>query len=147
MAKLDASPRLEMTRVFAAPPERVFRAWVDPKALAEWWGPENFTCTFMEFDARPGGKWRGCMVSPERKEHWVGGVVRVASPPSRLVFTWAWEDNGVPGHETLISIDFVPHSRGTEMRFVHENFATVESRDSHNGGWTSSFRDLEKLFA
>lgn len=130
---------LRMRRTFKAPRERVFRAWTDPEKLARWWGPETRTCPFAELDPRPGGRWRTCMRAEDGAENWVQGVYREVDPPARLVFTWAWEDNGVPGHETLVTIEF--HDRGdeTEMVFTHEGFATEESRDLHDQGWTSSW--------
>lgn len=147
MAILDTAPKLEITRVFNAPPEMVFDAWIDPKALAQWWGPKDFQCTSMTFDARAGGLWRGCMVSPDGKALWVGGVVKQVEPPKLLSFTFIWDANDHPGHETLVTIIFRPHPRGTEMHFLQEGFATVASRDGHNYGWSGAFDDLERMFA
>ena len=57
------------SRVFDAPPERVFRAWTDPNHLAQWWGPKGFTNTFEEFDLRPGGPWRFVMHGPDGTDY------------------------------------------------------------------------------
>jgi uncharacterized protein YndB with AHSA1/START domain len=138
---------LNLRRTFKAPRERVFRAWTDPEKLAKWWGPETRTCPFAELDARPGGRWRTCMRDENGDEAWVQGVYREVEPPARLVFTWAWENDGVPGHETLVTIEF--HDRGdeTEMVFTHEGFETEEGRDLHNQGWTSSLVCLEQCLS
>lgn len=138
MAELAKTISLNLTRRVSAPPDKVFLAFTDPDMLKQWWGPETHSCPVVELDPKPGGKWRTCMLSPEGTEHWVQGEYREVTPPTRLVFTWAWEEDGVPGHETLVTIDFVEADGGTEILFRHEGFETEESRDQHNQGWTSS---------
>lgn len=138
---------LTLARHFRAPRAKVFLAWTDADMMKEWWGPKTHTCPHAETDARPGGKWRACMRSPDGEEFWVQGTYREVDPPNRLVFTWAWVTDGVPGHETLVEIDFVEQDGGTEIRFVHSGFETAESRDAHNEGWTSTFEAMDELFA
>src|SRR6185437_12462888 len=76
-----------ITRICNAPPETVFRAWTDPKQLARWWGPRDFTNPVCEADARPGGAWRIVMRGPEGSEYPCHGVYREVVPPERLVFS------------------------------------------------------------
>ena len=57
------------TRLFAARPEAVFQAFMDPAVLARWWGPAGFTNQFEEFDPRPGGAWRLVMRGPDGTEY------------------------------------------------------------------------------
>ena len=54
-----------ITRAFAAPPERLFETWTDPKRLAQWWGPHNFTTPVCQMDVRPGGAYRLVSDTPE----------------------------------------------------------------------------------
>ncbi|MEN8197020.1 MAG: SRPBCC domain-containing protein [Pseudomonadota bacterium] len=133
---------LHLTRTFDTPRERVFRAWTDPDRLSKWWGPQTHTCPVAELDVRAGGKWRTCMLGEDGTERWVQGVYREVEAPERLVFTLAWETDGIPGDETLVTIEFRERAGGTEMVLTHERFATAESRDLHKMGWTSSFEDL-----
>ncbi len=77
---------LTLTRVFDAPRERVWKAWTDPKLLAQWWGPNGFTSPVCEVDPRPGGKilihMSGFgMLAP------MTGVFKEVVEPERLVFT------------------------------------------------------------
>ena len=146
MAELATPIVLNLSRFISAPPQKVFLAWTDADMLKQWWGPETHSCPFAELDSRPGGKWRTCMRSPEGNDNWVQGEYREVDPPSRLVFTWAWENDGVPGHKTLVTIDFIDKDDGTEIVFRHEGFETEEARDLHNQGWTSSFADLLATF-
>jgi uncharacterized protein YndB with AHSA1/START domain len=134
---------LWITHVFDAPRDLVFKAWTDPVHLARWSGPRGFTASHSTMDIRPGGAFRSCLRSPEGVEHWVRGIYREIVEPERLVFTHAWEDStGTPGLETLVTITFADHGRKTSMTFHQAIFASIESRDGHQGGWTSSFERL-----
>src|SRR5262245_8894126 len=97
----DPERTLVIERVFKASPERVFKAWTDPAVLATWWGPIGFTAAEYRLDVRKDGAWRTVMRAPDGSSHRVSGVYREIMPPTRLVFTWGWEeDGGQRGHET-----------------------------------------------
>ena len=138
---------LNLSRSFAAPRERVFRAFTSPAQLARWWGPKGFTVPACTLDVRAGGAWRTVMRSPEGKDHIVSGVYREILPPERLVFTWAWEKDGARGHETLVTIKLFETPGGTRLELRHERFETEESRDAHRDGWSSCLDSLEEALA
>jgi uncharacterized protein YndB with AHSA1/START domain len=94
-------------------------------------------------DVRPGGTFRVCMRSPEGADHWKQGVYREVVEPERLVFTFAWED-GKPGHQTVVTVTFAERGEKTELTLHHAVFETVEARNSHQRGWTST---LERFAA
>jgi uncharacterized protein YndB with AHSA1/START domain len=132
-------PDLEITRVFDAPRELVFAAWTQPDHLASWFGPQGFTCSAVTVDARPGGRWRACIRSPEGEDHWMHGVYREVSAPERLAFTFAWE---AQEQETLVTIGFADLDGKTEVTFTQTGFPTAAERDGHHEGWTSAFDEL-----
>lgn len=142
-----ADRTLVIERVFKAAPDKIFKAWTDPAILVEWWGPEGFNIPECAMDVRAGGSWRTTMISPKGDGHVVSGVYREISPPNRLVMTWAWEQDGQRGHETVIEVTFEPTSVGTKMRLVQSVFESTDSRDSHGKGWSSTFNDLERYLA
>src|SRR5579872_6853405 len=76
---------LTITRVFDAPRALVFKAWTDPKHLAQWWGPHTFTNPVCELDVRTGGAFRIVMRGPDGAEHPARGVYGEVKPPERLV--------------------------------------------------------------
>lgn len=140
----DAMLRLE--RLIAAPPDTVFAYWTDPALIVTWWGPEGFDIPAHAIEVRPGGEWRTTMRSPAGKLMTVSGVYRLIDKPHRLVFTWAWDDeHGVRGHETEVTVTFVPVPGGTRLTLTQQEFATVESRDGHTKGWASTFDCLVKV--
>jgi uncharacterized protein YndB with AHSA1/START domain len=148
-AATDSSERaLVMTRTFEAPRALVFRLWTDARHTRNWWGPSDYPATFLEMDVRPGGKWRGCLRSTESgKELWQGGVFREVVPPERIAFTFAWEEEGERGLETLVTVSFAEEGGKTEMTFHQTPFQSVAERDGHRGGWTSSFDRLAQYLA
>jgi uncharacterized protein YndB with AHSA1/START domain len=131
---------LVITRVFDASRELVFQAWTDPRQAVKWWGPRSFPAIHLEMDVRPGGAWRGCLRSTETGiELWHKGIFREVAPPKRLVFTFAWEEEGERGLETLVTVSFAEQDGGTRMTFRHAPFQSIAERDGHNGGWNSTF--------
>jgi uncharacterized protein YndB with AHSA1/START domain len=77
---------LVSARIFNSPRELVFKAWTDPKHLAEWWGPDGFRNTFHEFDLRPGGTWDFTMHGPDGTDYKNKNVFTEIVRPERIVF-------------------------------------------------------------
>ncbi|MCI0600496.1 MAG: SRPBCC domain-containing protein [Beijerinckiaceae bacterium] len=138
-----AEQELVITRAFDAPCALVFKLWTDPNHAMKWWGPRDYPATYLDMDVRPGGAWRGCLQSIETgAELWQGGVFREVAPPHRLVFTFAWDEEGERGLETLVTVTFTEREGETLMTFRHAPFQSIEERDGHQGGWTSTFDRL-----
>lgn len=139
---------LVIERTIAAPPEKVFDAWVKPELLVQWWGPEGMSIPKHSLDVREGGTWETTMRNADGGEVVVSGVYKVIDRPNRLVFTWAWtQEDGTRGEETEVSIGFAPDGDGTKMTLDQRSFAEVSNRDNHGMGWQSSFNCLDQLFA
>jgi uncharacterized protein YndB with AHSA1/START domain len=141
------APVLRLSRSFAAPRERVFRAFTAPTQLVKWWGPKGFTVPACTLDVRAGGAWRTVMRSPEGKDHIVSGVYREITPPKRLVFTWAWEEEGKRGHETVVTIELTETPGGTRLELTQEGFESETARDRHGEGWSSCLDCLDEALA
>lgn len=146
--RLDPDRELVITRVFDAPRELVFKAWTDPALIAAWWGPHGFTCTFVEMDVRPGGKWRKCMRSPSGQDYWRHGEYKEVVPPRRLVFSYFSDDpNSDPEREMIVTVDFEEQGGKTHMVFRQAAFANVAERDAHRFGWTQAIERCEAYVA
>jgi uncharacterized protein YndB with AHSA1/START domain len=133
---------LVITRVFDAPRRLVFEAWTKKEHLDQWCAPRGFTIPSSEGELRPGGAWRSWMRSPEGVEYRLSGIYREVVQDELLVFTHSWEEDGKRGHETVVTVRFADHGDKTKLTFEQAIFETVESRDSHRGGWTEC---LERL--
>jgi uncharacterized protein YndB with AHSA1/START domain len=88
-----------ITRVFDAPREKVFRAYMDPKLIPLWWGPERYATTVERMEPRTGGSWRFIQRDAEGNEFGFHGVYHEITPPVRVVDTFEFE--GMPGHVLL----------------------------------------------
>lgn len=126
---------LNIRRWMAAPPELLFRLWTQPEHLARWFGPEDYRKEAVTADLRVGGAWRITMAAPDGKKMSVGGVYDVIEPPSRLVFSWCWDnpDTG-PGHVSRVTLTLEPVGEGSLMTLLHENLSE-EQHASHGEGW------------
>jgi len=143
-----ADRTLILTRDFDAPRDVVFSAWTEPERAARWWGPKGFTMLSCAMDVRTGGAYRMQMQSPDGTLYTKRGIYRAILPPEWLVFTWAWEDDqGVPGHETLVTIHFEADGSRTRLTLHQTVFKTMLERDSHRAGWTSSLDRLGEYLA
>lgn len=119
--KPSAHRELTITRVIDAPRERVFRAWTEPRQMAQWWGPNGFTNPICEMDARPGGAIRIVMRAPDGVDYPMSGVFREIVEPARLVFAGAAEDGeGNPLLEWVSTVTCADHGGETRLT-VQEN--------------------------
>ncbi|MDE2184497.1 MAG: SRPBCC domain-containing protein [Alphaproteobacteria bacterium] len=134
---------LTINRHFDAPPEQVFDAWLG-KAWGEWIGPRDIRGEVTALEPKVGGQYRIRMHKPDGTTLAVGGVYREIVRPSKLVFTWVWEEGQT---DTLITLTFRKAGHGTDMTIRHEGFADADRRDRHNSGWTSSFEKLAERLA
>ncbi|HZP77998.1 MAG TPA: SRPBCC domain-containing protein [Pseudolabrys sp.] len=143
-ATSSTAPReLVVTRFFDAPRELVFKMWTDPAHARHWWGPRDYPVTQLSLDARPGGKWRGCLTSTQDgRALWQHGVFREVVPPARLVFTFVWEEEGERGTETVVTVTFTEENGKTRMVMWQTPFQSAPERDGHGFGWASTFNRL-----
>jgi uncharacterized protein YndB with AHSA1/START domain len=138
---------LELSFVIDAPRHEVFAAWTHPEQLRRWLAPREFTLLYAEMQARKGGAWRARMRAPAGSEHTELGTVRECISPAHLTLTHAWlTEDGKPGHETLITVDFGDEGGKTRVQFRQATFESKQSRDQHGEGWLSAFGLLAELF-
>ncbi len=84
---------LRLTAEFAAPVERVWRLWEDPRQLERWWGPPGYPATFVEHDFKGGGAVTYYMTSPEGETHYGWWRITEIDAPSRLEFEDGFGDS------------------------------------------------------
>jgi uncharacterized protein YndB with AHSA1/START domain len=140
-------PAIQVNRVIKASRERVFAAWTTPSDIHKWMGCGDSKVKSAEVDLRVGGKYEINMQSSECGTMQVNGVYREIKSPSRLVFTWGWE-NSEPGAqrvETLVTVDLIDLGGSTEVKLKHEGFSDSETRDRHAVGWNACLDKFEKL--
>jgi uncharacterized protein YndB with AHSA1/START domain len=137
---------LEIKRCINAAREHVFDAFTVPEQIVKWIGPAERDALSADVDLRVGGEYRFRFNTDTHGDLEAYGVFREITRPSRLVYTWRWNDPRVDCGETLITVDFVDANGGTELRFRQEGFPTIDDRDGHNDGWSRCLAKLEGLF-
>ncbi len=147
MATLDAKAQttLQLTRTFAAPREKVFRAWTDPQEVKRWFHPPGYETPSAEIDLRVGGKYRlGMRKLPDGEVFYLSGTYREVRRPERLVYTWQWEAEPELG-DTLVTVEFHDRGGSTEIVLTHELFPTEKARQEHEQGWGGGLDNLGKI--
>jgi uncharacterized protein YndB with AHSA1/START domain len=147
----EENRHLAIKRVLDAPRDLVFKAWIDAKHLAQWWGPKGFTNPLCEVDVRPGGKILIQMRSPEGVEYPVRGSFVEIVEPERLVFRLLVNEADESARfEVLNTATFVESGESeTELTLeVRVMSAGERARGSLAGarmGWTQSLERLAML--
>jgi uncharacterized protein YndB with AHSA1/START domain len=136
---------VRLHRVFATKPEKVYRAFLEPDAIASWLPPFGFVCTVHELDARVGGKHRMSFRNfTTSNSHAFGGTYLELVPGERIVYTDKFEDPNLPGEmRTTITLKAV--SSGTEVTIEQQGIPDVIPTDGCYLGWQDSLQKLEKL--
>jgi uncharacterized protein YndB with AHSA1/START domain len=140
-----ATGTVKLHRVLKAPPERVFKAVLDPAAVAKWLPPHGFTCTVHHLDARPGGTYKMSFTNfSTGSSHSFGGTYLELVPGERIVATDAFDDPNMPGEmRTTYTLKAV--SVGTEVDIVQENIPAAIPPEACYLGWQESLELLAKL--
>jgi uncharacterized protein YndB with AHSA1/START domain len=137
---------LEQTRAFDAPAEQVFDLLTEPPQLARWWGPHGFTTPEILVDLRVGGSLRFTMQPPEGDPFHLSGEFLQIDFPSRLRFTFRWDEPVPDDRETVVELSLDSRgARTTVMTLTQGEFATEERLELHRSGWTDSFEKLDAV--
>lgn len=155
----------EITRVFAAPRQRVWDAWTKPDQYSRWFGPKGSSSEVRTFDLRPGGMLHSRMVSAEGQEMWARFDYREVTPPSKLVWVHGFSDAGAnrvrapfPGQfpmEMLTTVIFADEGKQTRITLTWEPIdptaAECETFEAMipgmHMGWGGSFEQLDAFLA
>ena len=132
-------------RVFRAPPDRLYRAFLDPDAMAKWLPPHGFTGRVLSMDARVGGRYRMQFTNfSNGQSHAFGGEYLELVPGERIVHTDRFDDPNLPG-EMRTTITFKPVLVGTEVTAVQEGIPAVIPTEMCYLGWQESLQLLALL--
>lgn len=120
-------PTIVITRAFDAPPERVFRAWVEPDLVVRWLGPADTTMTLDQWDARTGGAYRYVHARDGEDVASFYGSFHEVRPSERIVWTFTWE--GMPDGVSLETMTFEDLGDGRTRIVTLSVVESIEIRD------------------
>ena len=140
-----ATNTVRIHRVLRAPPERIYRAFLDADAMAKWLPPNGFTGKVHHLDARVGGTYKMSFTNfTTGQSHSFGGAYLELVPHERIVHTDRFDDPNLPGEmRTTVSLNKV--SCGTELGVVQEGIPYVIPSEACYLGWQESLILLAQL--
>jgi len=139
----SAGDALVVRRLLAAPPARVFAAWLDPASLAEWMCPGSVASATAEVDPRVGGTFRIVMRHGDgAEEHW--GEYLAIEAPSRLAFTWI--SAHTEQRPSVVTVQLRAQGGGTELILTHRRLPPTQV-EAHRTGWTDIVRKLDETLS
>jgi uncharacterized protein YndB with AHSA1/START domain len=141
-----------LTRVFDAPRALLWKAWTDPRMMAQWFGPRGFTSSVPELDVRVGGALRIVMHGPDGNDYPMKGVFREVIAPERLVFTnIAIDMQGNHLLEGETAVTFAEKDGKTTLTLKTHAVGLVPIATTMlagmEAGWTQSIDKLEEVAA
>ena len=136
---------VRLHRVLRAPPERIYRAFLDADAMAKWLPPYGFTCKVHQMDARVGGTFRMSFTNfSSGHSHSFGGEYKELVPHSLLRYTDKFEDPNLPG-ELVVTVKLQPVSCGTDVNIEQTGIPAVIPVEMCYLGWQESLAQLATL--
>jgi uncharacterized protein YndB with AHSA1/START domain len=136
---------VRLHRVLRARPEKVYRAFLDPDAMAKWLPPHGFTGKVHHFDPRIGGTYRMSFTNLSTgRSHAFGGTFLELVPNEHITHTDTFEDPGLPG-EMRTRISLRPVLVGTELAIVQEGIPEAIPPEACHLGWQESLALLAQL--
>ena len=136
---------VKLHRVLRAPPERVYRAFLDADAMAKWIPPFGFTCKVHHLDAKVGGTFRMSFTNfGTGSSNAFGGEYLELVPNERLRYTDKFDDPNLPG-EMHVTVVLTKVSCGTEIAIVQEGIPEVIPTEMCYLGWQESLMQLATL--
>jgi uncharacterized protein YndB with AHSA1/START domain len=136
---------VRLHRVLATRPEKVYRAFIEPDAMAKWLPPNGFTCTVHQFEGKVGGAFRMSFRNfTTGNSHYFGGKYLELVPNERVRYTDVFEDPNLPG-EMQVTVTLKAVSVGTDMTVVQEGIPDLIPPEACYLGWQESLRNLARL--
>lgn len=136
---------IQLHRVFTAPPERVYRAFIDPEAMVKWLPPHGFTGKVHSIDVREGGGYQMSFTNFSTKSsHSFGGRYIEIKPNERLRYTDQFDAPGLPG-EMRVTVVFRKVMCGTELSVTQEGIPDAIPTEMCYLGWQQSLNFLAQL--
>jgi len=136
---------IRLHRVLRAPPDKVYRAFIDPDAMVKWSPPHGFTAKVHQMDARVGGTYEMSFTNfSTGASHSFGGKYQELVPGERLRYSDAFDDLNLPG-ELQVTVELRAVSCGTELNITQEGVPDVIPAEACYLGWQESLTLLAQL--
>jgi len=140
-----ATGTVKLHRVLTAPPERIYRAFLDADAMAKWLPPHGFTCKVYQLDAKVGGTYKMSFTNfSTGHSHYFGGKYLELIPNTLIRNTDVFDDPNLPG-EMITTVSLKQVSVGTEVHITQEGIPAAIPVEGCYLGWQESLTLLAQL--
>ena len=136
MSPRKSATSLTYVRRIRATPAKVWNAFVDPRELVHWWGPDAGPTLSAETDVRVGGTFRVAFRTMDGEHHETHGEYLELDPPRQLVMTWWLSDT--PGLRSRVTVSIVAVDEGVELTVKHDGFSDEGLPVTHEEGWAAA---------
>lgn len=136
---------VRLHRVITAPADKVYRAFLEPDAVASWLPPYGFLCTVHVLEPRVGGQHRMSFRNfTTGASHAFGGEYKDLIPGARLVYTDRFDDPALQG-EMTVTVTLTPVSVGTDLSIEQAGVPDMIPLEACYLGWQDSLHKLARL--
>lgn len=136
---------VRLHRVLATSPDKIYRAFLDPDALARWLPPNGFTCRVHQLEPRVGGTWKASFTNfTTGQGHSFGGEYFELVPNERIRYSDNFDDPNLKG-DIYVTVTLKKVSVGTELNIVQEGLPDIIPLEACYLGWQESLRNLARL--
>ena len=150
MKTITKRRELYISRFYSVSRQQVFRAWTDPKQVARWWGPKEFTKPVCEIEARIGGRIRIVMRAPDGTDYAMQATVIDLRANERFAFDFeAMDKSGKPALQGRLSVSFTDEDGKTRLSLstYAEGLGpdAVDMLEGMETGWNQSLERFARL--
>jgi uncharacterized protein YndB with AHSA1/START domain len=141
----NTATTLTAEKDFAVPVIELYKAWITPEDLKQWWRPSDNQLVKAELDVKEGGQFKYEFEGKDGQTSLViTGEYQEVSENERLVYSWNWSvpANVVKPSEHALTILFIGEGDGSRIKITQENFLHDESINPHQEGWEKALNDL-----
>ncbi|MDB5161169.1 MAG: ATPase [Candidatus Saccharibacteria bacterium] len=141
----DRSVGFTITRVFEAPPERVWKAFTQPDQFAQWFGGADATVSDVAMDVRVGGEWRAIMHLPDAPDISWAGEYREVDEPSKLVLTFKNPSNHNDPNREVVTVVFTDQGGKTQIVYTQQGNMQQDEYGRAEAGTQLFLDSMEEL--
>lgn len=140
---------LIVSRIIAAPCDRLFEAFGSAEALSRWFTPSaDISLDVMAFDFIAGGRFRFRYAMPDGRQPIVGGIYELIEPPRRIICSWVWEaPDPLAGIPMRVIFEFLEQDGKTKVTITHQGIPSDQACSIHEDGWNGALNGLERYFS
>ncbi|GEO11304.1 SRPBCC family protein [Segetibacter aerophilus] len=138
------SQKIEVSKQFSVPVEKLYQAWNDPQQLKQWWKPMGKDLKDVTNDLKEGGEVRYTF---EDESLVIAGKYEEVKPNERLAYTWDWQfpNDAAKNAAYKLTIEFASKGSGSEIRVTQEDAQSEENLHPNENGWEKGLSDLESF--